>query len=116
MKFVLLLLGFGFGLRLLRNGSNETQKAFLCDISQDGLVNHHIPVLQGVTLSPEGRTGIIRSLGLFTQAILMVMEDKYNDKLHNAFSHSQQMLTMANEIINALKEANHPGNVSGVLK
>lgn len=44
------------------------------------------------------------------------MEDKYYDKLKSALSHSLQMLPMSNEIITALKEANRPGSVSGVLK
>lgn len=73
-------------------------------------------LLQGITLAPERRTGILRSLGPITQALLMVMEDKFFDKLRSAMSHSLQMLTMATEIINCLREANHLGNVSGVLK
>jgi hypothetical protein len=44
------------------------------------------------------------------------MEDKFFDKLKSALSNSLQMVPMSAEIITALKEANHPGNVSGVLK
>lgn len=92
-------------------GQENTQS-----ISQYGLTNQHICLLQGVTLAPERRTGVIRSLGPLTQSILMVMEDKYYDKLRSALSHSLQMLPMSSEIITALKEASHPGAVSGVLK
>lgn len=86
------------------------------NISQYGLTNQHIFLLQGVTLAPERRTGVLRSLGPLTQAILLIMEDKYFDKLKSAMNHSLQMLPMATEIINSLKEAAHPGNVSGVMK
>lgn len=44
------------------------------------------------------------------------MEDKFYDKLKAALGHSLQTLPMSNEIIMALKEATHPGSVSGVLK
>ncbi|CAF4946724.1 unnamed protein product [Pieris macdunnoughi] len=53
------------------------------NISQYGLTNQHIALLQGITLAPERRTGILRSLGPLTQAILLLMEDKYYDKLRN---------------------------------
>lgn len=86
------------------------------NISQYGLTNQHISLLQGITLAPERRTGVLRSLGPLTQALLMVMEDKYFDKLKSALGNSLQMLPMATEIITSLKEANNPGNVSGVLK
>lgn len=46
----------------------------------------------------------------------MVMEDKFFDKLKSALTNSLQMLPMASEIISSFKEANHPGNVSGVMK
>lgn len=86
------------------------------NISQYGLTNQHIALLQGITLAPERRTGVLRSLGPLTQAVLMIMEDKFFDKLKSAMGNSLQMLPMAAEIIAALKEANHPGNVSGVRK
>lgn len=85
-------------------------------ISQYGLVNHHIPLLQGITLAPERRTGVIRSLGPLTQAILLVMEDKYHTKLTNALTNSLQMLPMCQEVVNCLKEARTPGQVAGILK
>ncbi|KAJ8714285.1 hypothetical protein PYW08_007905 [Mythimna loreyi] len=84
------------------------------NISQYGLTNQHISLLQGITLAPERRTEVLRSLGPLAQAILLIMEDKFFDKLRSAMTHSLQMLPMATEIISALKEANHPGNVSGV--
>lgn len=86
------------------------------NISQYGLTNQHISLLQGVTLAPERRTGVLRSLGPLAQAILLVMEDKFYDKLRSAMQNSLQMLPMAPEIISSLKEATHPGNVSGVMK
>lgn len=86
------------------------------NISQYGLTNQHISLLQGITLAPERRTGILRSIGPLAQAILLIMEDKFFDKLRSALGYSLQMLPMASEIISALKEANHPGNVSGVMK
>lgn len=85
-------------------------------ISQYGLINHHIPLLQGITLAPERRTGVVRSLGPLTQAILLVMEDKYHTKLSSALLNSLQMLPMAQEIVNCLKEARSPGSVAGILK
>lgn len=92
-------------------GEDRTQS-----MTQYGLCNQHICLMQGITLAPERRTGIIRSLGPMTQAILMVMEDKFFDKIRSAMQHSLQMLPMANEIITCLREASHPGSVSGVLK
>lgn len=74
------------------------------NITQYGLTNQHICLLQGITLAPERRTGVIRSLGPLTQALLLVMEDKYFDKLRFALSHNLQMLPMSNEIISALKK------------
>lgn len=59
---------------------------------------------------------MLRSLGPLTQAVLLIMEDKFFDKLKSAMFNSLQMLPMATEIINALKEANHPGNVWGAMK
>ncbi|CAF4947591.1 unnamed protein product [Pieris macdunnoughi] len=44
------------------------------------------------------------------------MEDKYHTKLSNALLNSIQMLPMCAEIINNLKEARSPGQVSGILK
>ncbi|KAL4721101.1 hypothetical protein ACJJTC_018667 [Scirpophaga incertulas] len=85
-------------------------------ISQYGLVNHHIPLLQGITLAPERRTGVVRSLGPLTQAILLVMEDKYHNKLVGALANSIQMLPMAQEITYCLMEARSPGAVAGILK
>lgn len=94
------------------NKQNENTQ----NISQYGLTNQHIALLQGITLAPERRTGVLRSLGPLTQAILLIMEDKFFDKLKSAMNNSLQMLPMAAEIIASLKEANHPGNVSGVMK
>lgn len=85
-------------------------------LSQYGLTNHHIPLLQGITLAPERRTGVIRSLGPMTQALLLVMEDKFPAKLANSFFNSTQMLPMAAEITTCLREARKPGSVSGLLK
>lgn len=42
-------------------------------ISQYGLVTHHVQLLQGITIAPERRTGVIRSLGPLTQAILFYL-------------------------------------------
>ncbi|CAH2230034.1 jg20244 [Pararge aegeria aegeria] len=75
------------------------------NISQYGLTNQHISLLQGVTLAPERRTGILRSIGPLTQAILLVMEDKFFDKLRSALSNSLQMLPMAAEIITAAPQS-----------
>lgn len=86
------------------------------NIFQYGLTNQHIALLQGVTLAPERRTGVLRSLGPLTQATLFIMEDKFFDKLKSAMSYILQMLPLASEIIAACMEANHPGNVSGVMK
>lgn len=83
--------------RLIGKGD---QKDMTQSIAQYGLINHHIPLLQGVTLAPERRTGVVRSLGPLTQAILLVMEDKYHTKLSNAMLNSMQMLPMAQEIVN----------------
>lgn len=69
------------------------------NISQYGLTNQHVSLLQGITLAPERRTGVLRSLGPLTQAILLIMEDKFFDKLKSAMSNSLQMLPMATEII-----------------
>lgn len=85
-------------------GWQPNEKDLTHSISQYGLVNHHIPLLQGVTLAPERRTGIIRSLGPLTQAILLTIEDKYHTKLSNALMNSLQMLPMAREIVECLKE------------
>lgn len=51
-----------------------------------------------------------------SQAIMMVMEDKYYNKLQSAMANSLQMLPMASEVINCLKEAKTPGSVAGILK
>lgn len=58
----------------------------------------------------------MRSLGPLTQAILLVMEDKYHTKLCNALQNSIKMLPMSAEIISNLKEARSPGQVAGILK
>lgn len=63
-------------------GQENTQS-----ISQYGLTNQHVCLLQGVTLAPERRTGVLRSLGPMTQALLMVMEDKFFGKLRKALTH-----------------------------
>lgn len=44
------------------------------------------------------------------------MEDKYHAKLCSALQNSIQMLPMSTEIVNNLKEARSPGQVSGRLK
>lgn len=83
---------------------------------QYGLCTHHIPLLQGVTLAPERRTRVVRSLGPLTQAILVVDEDKYHTELSSALLNSISMLPMASEIVDCLKEAQNPEQVMGILK
>lgn len=97
-------------------GAKMEGKDVTQSIAQYGLNNHHIPLLQGITLAPERRTGVIRSLGPMTQAILLCMEDKYHTKIINALLNSLQMLPMAREITDCLKEAKTPGAVAGILK
>lgn len=107
------------GVKRTREGKSlptTKQQESTQNISQYGLTNQHIALLQGITLAPERRTGVLRSLGPLTQAILFIMEDKFFDKLRSAMSNSLQMLQMASEIIAAFREANHPGSVSGVMK
>lgn len=86
------------------------------NITQYGLTNQHIPLLQGITLAPERRTGVVRSLGPLAQCILLIMEDKYFDKLMSTVNQSLMMLPMASEIATCLKESNTPGRAAGVLK
>lgn len=94
----------------------KEDKDFTQSISQYGLVNHHISLLQGITLAPERRTGIVRSLGPLTQAILLIMEEKYHSKLSSALLNSLMMLPMAQEIVACLRDARSSGQVSGILK
>lgn len=84
------------------------------NIGMYGLNNQHIPLLQGITLPPERRTGILRRP--LTQATLLVMENKYHSKLTNALKYSTQMLPMHSEIAQCFKEATSPGMTSGVMK
>lgn len=42
---------------------NIGSKEMTQNISRYGLINHHVPLLQGMTLAPERRTGVVRSLG-----------------------------------------------------
>lgn len=74
------------------------------NISQYGLSNHHIPLIQGITFAPERRPVVLKSLGPLTQAILLVLEDKYYNKLTSALNYSIQMFPMSNEICNFLRE------------
>lgn len=84
-------------------------------IGQFGLTNQHIPLLQGITLPPERRTGLMRSLGPLAQCIMLVNETTYPDKLTQAVKNSLAMLPMAAEIATCLKDARTPGAVQGVL-
>lgn len=54
-------------------GRKDKSKEFTQNITQCGLNNHHIPLLEGITFGPERRTGVIRSLGPLAQAIMLVM-------------------------------------------
>lgn len=67
-------------------------------------------------MAPERRTGVVRSLGPLTQAIILVMENKYHTKLSNALLNSLMMLPMSQEIVQCLKEVRSPGQVAGILK
>lgn len=51
-----------------------TQADRTVGISQYGLSNQHIPLLQGITLAPERKTGLLKSLGLYTQCIMLKNE------------------------------------------
>uniref|UniRef100_A0A6M2DEG6 Uncharacterized protein n=1 Tax=Xenopsylla cheopis TaxID=163159 RepID=A0A6M2DEG6_XENCH len=96
--------------------SSKKEKTDSRNISDYGLSNHHIPLLQGITFPPERRTGLLRSLGPLTQAILLVNEKKYFNKISNALRSSLQMLPMKEEVIIALKHAGSPGASAGLLK
>lgn len=85
------------------------------NISQFGLTNQHIPLLQGITLPPERRTGLMRSLGPMAQCVLLVNETTYPDKLTQAVKNSLSMLPMSSEIATCLKDARSPSAVQGVL-
>lgn len=75
------------------------------NITAYGLTNQHIPLLQGITLPPERRTGLMRSLGPLTQAILLVNENQFPDKLCSALKNSLAMLPMHAEIATCLRDA-----------
>lgn len=69
-----------------------------------------------MTLAPKRRTGVIKSLGPMTEAILLVMEDNHHAKLSNTLLHSLQMLPMAQDIDNCLRDTRNGGSVLGILK
>lgn len=81
-----------------------------------GLTNQHIPLLQGITLPPERKTGLLKSLGPMTQCIMLINEKSYPQKLVEAVKNSLRMLPMHGEIATALKDADSPGRVMGLMK
>ncbi|CAH1106857.1 unnamed protein product [Psylliodes chrysocephalus] len=85
-------------------------------ITEYGLSNQHIPLLQGITFSPERKTGLIRALGPLTQCIMLINENTYPQRIAAALKETLNMLPMHNEIVNLFKEARGPGSCQGVLK
>lgn len=81
-----------------------------------GLTNQHIPLLQGITLPPERKTGLLKSLGPMTQCVMLINEKSYPQKLVEAVKNSLRMLPMYGEIATALKDSDSPGRVMGLMK
>lgn len=81
-----------------------------------GLTNQHIPLLQGITLPPERKTGLLKSLGPMTQCVMLINEKSYPQKLVEAVKNSLRMLPMHGEIATALKDSDSPGRVMGLMK
>ncbi|KAK9870268.1 hypothetical protein WA026_006356, partial [Henosepilachna vigintioctopunctata] len=68
-----------------------------------------------ITLPPERRTGLIRSLGPLSQCILLANESMYKNELENALKEKLSMLDITPGIISCLSDANSPWEVSGML-
>ncbi|KAL3286947.1 hypothetical protein HHI36_001433 [Cryptolaemus montrouzieri] len=73
------------------------------NITEYGLNNQHIPLLKGITLPPERRNGLIRSVGPLAQAIFLVNETKFTNKIAKSFSETIQIIPAKGEIVNALE-------------
>ena len=86
------------------------------NLSEYGLNNQQVPLLQGITFPPERRPGVLKSLGPLAQAIFSINEQKFPNKLMNALRSSLQMLPMREELINAFRNASSPGAMAGLLK
>lgn len=85
-------------------------------INSFGLTNQHISLCMGITLPPERKTGLLRSLGPMAQAILLIREKTYKDKIRVAFENSIMMLPMYKELAQCFANAEAPSTVSGVMK
>uniref|UniRef100_W8BV85 Uncharacterized protein n=1 Tax=Ceratitis capitata TaxID=7213 RepID=W8BV85_CERCA len=94
-----------------RGSSSAVEKG----IGSFGLSNVHLPLLTGITYKPERRTGLMRTLGPLTTALMLANEKKYPDKMANSLKESIKMLPMADYIISALKDADSAENCRSLL-
>ncbi|KAL3286948.1 hypothetical protein HHI36_001434 [Cryptolaemus montrouzieri] len=85
------------------------------NITEYGLNNQHIPLLKGITLPPERRSGLIRSVGPLAHAIFLVNETKFTNKIAKSFSETIQIIPAKGEIVNALEACKNGAEASSIL-
>lgn len=92
------------------------EKPVQVSLSQYGLSNCHLPLMNGLTYKPERRTGLLRTLGPLSLSIILTHEKNKTEKTEAALTNAIKHLPMCSEIVSCLRYANDAQSCRSLYK
>lgn len=98
------------------SGKEIPKKPELKPIGDYGLNNQHAALLQGISLPPERRTGLLKSMGPLSLMIFTHQEKHYKPKMEEALLRSISMLPFKNAITECMRNNDSPSSIAPMAK